>query len=50
VVEPLEETTIGEIFSDAGYSTGTIGKHHMMNDPRKHGFAHVQRRRINGDL
>ena len=41
VVEPLEETTIGEVFSDAGYSTGTIGKHHMMNDPRKHGFAHV---------
>jgi len=41
VVEPLDEVTIGEIFSDAGYVTGTIGKHHMMHDPKKHGFAHV---------
>ena len=41
VVEPLEEVTIGEIFSEAGYVTGTIGKHHMLRDPRKHGFAHL---------
>jgi arylsulfatase A-like enzyme len=41
VVEPLDEVTIGEIFSDAGYSTATIGKHHMVHHPSKHGFAYV---------
>ncbi len=38
VVEPLEETTVGEIFKQAGYATATIGKHHMMHSPREHGF------------
>jgi len=38
VPEPLEEVTVGEIFQQAGYTTATIGKHHMMHSPRSHGF------------
>ncbi len=41
VEEPLEEVTIGEIFRAAGYSTATIGKHHMRHSPKEHGFDHV---------
>ena len=40
-VEPLEEVTVGEVFSQAGYATATIGKHHMVHDPKEHGFACV---------
>jgi arylsulfatase A-like enzyme len=38
VVENLDEITVGELFRDAGYVTGTIGKHHMQYDPIQHGF------------
>ena len=38
VPEPLEEVTVGEIFKKAGYATATIGKHHMVHSPTKHGF------------
>ncbi len=41
VREPLDEVTIGEVFKEAGYSTATIGKHHMRNHPTKHGFDTV---------
>jgi len=41
VMESLDEITVGEVFSDAGYVTATIGKHHMQNDPTLHGFSHV---------
>ncbi len=38
VIEPLKEVTVGEVFKQAGYATATIGKHHMMHSPKKHGF------------
>jgi len=41
VLEPLEETTIVELLHDAGYVTGSFGKHHMINYPTKHGFDQV---------
>jgi len=41
VMDNPEEITIGEIFKDAGYSTATIGKHHMQISPVHHGFEHV---------
>lgn len=41
VIDPLEETTVGEVFRDAGYVTATIGKHHMQHDVALHGFDHL---------
>ncbi len=39
-MENVEEDTIGDILRRKGYTTGTIGKHHMHMDivPDKHGF------------
>ncbi|UCD29794.1 MAG: sulfatase-like hydrolase/transferase [Planctomycetota bacterium] len=41
VVEPLEETTVVEIFKKAGYETACFGKHHMIHYPIQHGFDEV---------
>jgi len=41
VAEPLDEITVGEVFQQAGYVTGTIGKHHMQHSPVRHGFQLV---------
>jgi arylsulfatase len=38
VLDPLDEVTAGEVFREAGYVTGSIGKHHMQYDPKWHGF------------
>ncbi|MHC4441438.1 MAG: sulfatase family protein [Planctomycetota bacterium] len=41
VVEPLEETTVVELFKEAGYATACFGKHHMIHYPTQHGFDEV---------
>ena len=44
---PLEETTMANVFHDAGYATACIGKWHLGGEeyyPEKHGFDYQRRR------
>lgn len=42
LAENMREVTIGELFKAAGYRTANIGKHHMVESPKAHGFDFVR--------
>ncbi len=41
LAENMREVTIGELFKAEGYRTANIGKHHMVESPKAHGFDFV---------
>lgn len=41
VPEDTSHQSIADILGDEGWTTATIGKHHMSSSPKKHGFQYV---------